>query len=151
MIKNLIKIIEKDGQQLVSARELHYFLENKRHFTDWMKSYISENNDYGFIKNVDFTRIHVGVNPTNGVPIIDYVITIDMAKELSILQRTEKGKEARKYFIQCEKKLKQQPVQPQLPKDYLSALKALVAAEEEKQKLAERNMELFLLIYNIHL
>ena len=108
-MKELIKIItNEEGQQLVSARELHEFLESKRHFTDWMKTYISENNDYGFIENVDFTRIHAGVNPTNGIPIIDYAVTINMAKELSMLSKTEKGKQARKYFIKCEEKLKEE-------------------------------------------
>ena len=108
-MKELIKITtNEDGQQLVSARELHEFLESKRHFTDWIKPYISKNNDYGFTENVDFTSIHAGVNPTNGVPIIDYAITIDMAKELSMISKTEKGKQARKYFIKCEEKLKEE-------------------------------------------
>ena len=49
-MKELIKITtNEDGQQLVSARELHEFLESKRHFTDWIKPYISKNNDYGFL------------------------------------------------------------------------------------------------------
>lgn len=136
MNNELIKITEKDGQQLVSAKELHEFLGLSKHLTQWIKPYINENNDYGFIENVDFTRIDGEVNPTNGIPTIDYAITIDMAKELSMLSKTEKGKEARKYFIQCEKKLRQQP---QLPQDYLSALKALVASEEEKQRLTLEN------------
>ena len=47
------------------------------------------------------------MNPTNGVPLIEYALTVDIAKELSMLSKTEKGKEARKYFIKCEKKLKE--------------------------------------------
>ena len=63
----------------------------------------------------------------------DYIITIEMAKELSMLSKTPNGKQARKYFIQCEKKLKEvASSQKALPQDYLSALKALVQAEEEK-------------------
>lgn len=131
MNNELIKITEKDGKKLVSARELHEFLENKRQFTDWIKQRIEQ---YDFIENVDFSISQIcekGGRPKN-----EYAITIDMAKELSMVENNEKGKEARKYFIQCEKKLKQQP---QLPQDYLSALKALVASEEEKQKLALEN------------
>ena len=56
---------------------------------------------------MDFTRIDGEVNPTNGIPTIDYAITIDMAKELSMLSKTKKGKEARKYFIECEKQLRE--------------------------------------------
>ena len=55
-----------------------------------------------------------------------------MAKELSMIQRTDKGRDARRYFLQCEKKLKEVINKPMLPEDYLSALKALVASEEEK-------------------
>ena len=108
-MKELIKITtNEDGQQLVSAKELHEFLGLSKHLTQWIKPYINERNDYGFIENVDFTRIDGEVNPTNGIPTIDYAITINMAKELSMLSKTEKGKQARKYFIKCEEKLKEE-------------------------------------------
>lgn len=106
-MKELIKITEKDGQQLVSARELHEFLGVSKHITQWIKPYIKDDNDYGFELNVDFMRIDGEVNPTNGLPTVDFAITIEMAKELSMVSKTEKGKQARKYFIQCEKKLRE--------------------------------------------
>lgn len=106
-MQELIKITEKDGQQLVSARELHEFLGVSKHITQWIKPYIKDDNDYGFELNVDFMRIDGEVNPTNGLPTVDFAITIEMAKELSMVSKTEKGKQARKYFIQCEKKLKE--------------------------------------------
>lgn len=63
--------------------------------------------EYGFVENIDFSILKSG-NPNGGIDKIDdYVITIDMAKELSMIQRTEKGKQARQYFVNCEKKLKE--------------------------------------------
>ena len=71
---------------------------------------------------------------------IDYALTIDAAKELSMVEGNEKGKEARRYFIACEQKLKEiQLKQYNLPQTYLEALKALVVVEEEKQQLALEN------------
>lgn len=83
---------------------MHKFLESKRKFTDWVKPYVSLDNEYGFVEGTDFIRTHAGVNPTNGLPLDDYWFTMDMAKEVSMLSKTEQGKKARKYFIECEKK-----------------------------------------------
>lgn len=99
-MNNLIKI---NDNGLTSARDLHEFLEIKRYFTQWIEPYIKDNNDYDFLENIDFTRVNADVNPTNGLPTIDYAITIEMAKELSMLSKSVKGKEARKYFISIEK------------------------------------------------
>ena len=99
-MKELIKI-NNDG--LVSARELHEKLASKRKFTDWIKPYVKKDNDYLFEEMVDFTQVHAGVIQTNNVPIIDYAITIAMAKEIAMVSKTEKGKEVRRYFIQIEK------------------------------------------------
>lgn len=144
-MKELIKITEKDGQQLVSARELHEFLGVSKHITQWIKPYIKDDNDYGFELNVDFMRIDGEVNPTNGLPTVDFAITIEMAKELSMVSKTEKGKQARKYFIQCEKKLKEVV---QAPKQ-LTAIERLKLQDEaileinEKVDNLEGNMPLF--------
>lgn len=68
--------------------------------------------EYGFEYGKDFTSI-LGKS-SGGRPSMDYSLTIDMAKEISMIQRTDRGKQARSYFIECEKQLKQiQP--PQLP------------------------------------
>lgn len=144
-MNELIKITEKDGQQLVSARELHEFLGVSKHITQWIKPYIKDDNDYGFELNVDFMRIDGEVNPTNGLPTVDFAITIEMAKELSMVSKTEKGKQARKYFIQCEKKLKEVV---QAPKK-LTAIEQLKLQQEalieinEKVDNLERDMPLF--------
>ena len=98
-MKDLIKITTNDeGQQLVSARELYEFLEVKKDFTDWFKYRVAQ---YGFEENLDFTTI-LGKS-TGGRPSKDFAIKIEMAKELSMVENSEKGKEARKYFIECEK------------------------------------------------
>lgn len=108
MENELIKIkSDENGNKIVSARELHDFLEIKKYFTQWLETYIKKDNKYGFEENIDFTRITAEVNPTNEIPLIEYALTVDMAKELSMLSKTEKGKKARKYFIKCEKKLKE--------------------------------------------
>ena len=141
MSKELIKITVKDNQQLVSARDLHEFLELSKRFSAWIGTYIN-NEDYGFVEGEDFTSVLTSTVVNNGAKreLQDYAITIEMAKELSMLSKSSRGKEARKYFIECEKKLKQQ--QLQTPTTYLEALKALVAVEEEKLKLQEANKTL---------
>ena len=64
--------------------------------------------EYGFEENVDFIRVSQKCPTLGGIQEkVDYAISIDMAKELSMIQRTDKGKQARLYFIECEKKLKE--------------------------------------------
>lgn len=91
---------------IIDARELHKQLNSKRHFTDWIKPYIKENNLYKFIQESDFTSIHAGVNPTNNIPIINYKLTLDMSKELCLLSKSDNGILVRKYFILMEKTLR---------------------------------------------
>jgi phage anti-repressor protein len=88
--------------QLVDARKLYVFLESKRQFADWMRERIRQ---YDFEQDVDFIKIHNFVNGENSKPLTDYHLTLDMAKELSMVERNAKGKEARRYFIECEKRL----------------------------------------------
>lgn len=103
----LIKITEHKGNSAVSARELHQFLESKQQFADWIQNRIK---DYGFIQGQDFEVFQNFMkNPNGGRPTTEYIISIDMAKELSMVERTEKGKQARMYFIECEKRLRESP------------------------------------------
>ena len=103
----LIKIIEREGRQLVSGRELHEFLEIRTKYKDWFRRMV----EYGFEEEIDFIKVaqkRATNNLKNPVTtVIDHAISIDMAKEISMIQRTEKGKIARQYFINCEKKLKE--------------------------------------------
>lgn len=108
-MNQLINIKEQNGKQLVSARELYDFLEVGRDFTTWIKGRIDK---YEFIADVDFIVLNLahqnGGASWGGNNKVDYALTLDMAKELSMIENNEKGKEARKYFIKCEKQLLQQ-------------------------------------------
>lgn len=132
----LIPISENNGKRAVSARDLYNFLGCTERFQSWFDRQLQ----YGFTENVDYVGCKV-FNALANQELQDYAMTISMAKEVSMIQRNEKGKEARQYFIACEQKLKEVPVQQQyqLPQTYLEALKALVVAEEEKQQLALEN------------
>lgn len=98
----LITITEQNGQRAVSARELHQFLEVKSKFADWIKNRIEE---YGFVENQDFVSVSKILE--NGGRTKEYAISLDMAKELSMVERNEKGKQARRYFIEVEKRARE--------------------------------------------
>lgn len=99
-MKDLINIQVKNDCQLVSARELHKALDYKSRFSRWV-----EQNFTQFDEKTDYMSVQGCTNMPNGgvKPIQDYLLTIDMAKELCMMSYTEKGKEVRKYFIQVEK------------------------------------------------
>ena len=129
----LIKIIERDGRQLVIGRELHEFLEIRTKYKDWFRRMV----EYGFEEEIDFIRVaqkRATNNLKNPVTtVIDHAISIDMAKEISMIQRTEKGKEARQYFINCEKKLKE--VKKLSPMELMEL--QFIALKEQKEKITQ--------------
>lgn len=99
---NLFNLQEQeDGSVAVSGRELHEFLEIKTQYTKWFERMA----EYGFVENQDFQAISQKrlTAQGNSTEYIDHVLTIDTAKEISMIQRNEKGKQARQYFIQVEK------------------------------------------------
>ena len=99
-MNELIPINMNDPERItVSARDLHEFLEVETRFNDWFHRMC----EYGFAENHDFRFYSKMSNTSGGRPAQDAQITIDMAKELCMLQRNEKGKQARQYFIQLEK------------------------------------------------
>ena len=119
-VKELIAIRENErGEQLVSARELHRFLGIATRFNDWIENRIKK---YEFIEDYDYTKILVRNSRGRKY---DYAV-----------ENNSRGREARVYFIQCEKKLK--VAQGKLPKTYLEALKELVKLEETKLSLENR-------------
>lgn len=104
--KFMVKVTENEkGQQTISARDLYVFLGVKANFTDWIKRRIEK---YGFIENVDFTKVSLisqncEIKKGGDRKSVNYIITLGMAKELCMIENNEKGKEARRYFIECER------------------------------------------------
>lgn len=84
----------------VNARELHVKLGVGRDFSNWIKERIAK---YEFVEGVDFIVAKIGDGENKGFQPIEYFISLDMAKELSMVENNEQGKIARRYFIQCEK------------------------------------------------
>lgn len=96
-MQELIKVTEQNGEQLVSARELYEFLElDKSQWARWTKKNIEEI----FEENQEYQRLDIVSNGNNTT---EYILKLDVAKELSMLARNEKGKQIRKYFIELEK------------------------------------------------
>ena len=143
----LIKITTNDeGKQLVSARELHEGLEVGKKFTDWIKNRI---NKYGFEENEDYTIINNEVQSQNRERTYleqDYIITIDMAKELCMVENNELGRQFRKYFIECEKKLKQLQTPSYMIDDPIERAMAWIEEQKQKKLLQQQNQEQQLLL-----
>lgn len=100
--------VYEDRQQrvVVNARELHRFLESKREFATWIKDRIekygfSDGEDYVCLTNLSSKEGRGGHNS------IDYLLTLDSAKEIAMVENNEKGRQVRRYFIACEERLKE--------------------------------------------
>ena len=136
-MRDLINITPNEqGSQVVSARELHEFLEVGADFSHWIKRMI----EYGFTENEDYSTF---VKKDGRQTLKEYAISLDMAKELSMIQRSDKGKQARKYFIDSEKQLKAiQEDRFSIPQTFADALRLAVDLEEQKQRLSDKNLML---------
>ncbi|MDQ7067765.1 MAG: antA/AntB antirepressor family protein [Sulfurimonas sp.] len=110
-MKHLIKVtpheIGSEERNSVDAREIHKYLGVKTRFDTWIERAVKK---YDFLENVDYIVVLKNEhNPKGGRKAKDYIVTLDMAKELSMLENNAKGKETRKYFISMEKKHLAQP------------------------------------------
>lgn len=140
-MNELIKITKNNsGQDVVSARELHKFLENTDNVNTWFqrqaeRAMLEQYQDY-LVCEIATQVPHQG-GFRNQV-IKDYAISLSSAKEIAMLNGGDKGKQARLYFIECERKSKELS----LPRTYSEALRALADETDAKLKLQERNDKL---------
>lgn len=130
---NLIPITESNGTTAVSARALYEFLGVTTDFTTWCKRMF----DYGFTREFDFTPI-LGES-SGGRPSIDYALTIDCAKEIAMIQRTDRGKQARQYFIEVEKRYKSMAPQSMTQAEALLASVQMMVQQERRLNAVESN------------
>ena len=134
-MNELIKITYNNDRPAVSARDLHDFLEVKTAYKDWFPRMC----EYGFTEGEDFCSFLS--ESTGGRPAQDAVLTIDMAKEICMIQRNEKGKQARQYFLQIEKDWnspeKVMARALQIANDKLLRLEAKVEADAPKVLFAD--------------
>lgn len=134
--------VEFDGneQQTVNARDLHGFLEVGKDFSTWIKDRITQ---YDFMEGVDFIKTQDLSSPKLGSAKsrvqtkIEYHLSLGMAKELCMVERNEKGKQARQYFIECEKIAKQKSQPIAIPQTLPEALRLAADLAEKNQKLLE--------------
>ena len=130
-----INIREENGKQTVSARELHEKLEVTERFSSWFDRMLK----YGFEENVDFTSVKSFTVVNNGAqkPIDEYYISIDMAKEICMIQRSDKGRMFRQYFIECERRLIETNKKA-MPQTYIEAVESLLNELKKNQALEEQ-------------
>lgn len=106
-MNELIKVADRQiGDstiQTVNARDLHAFLEVGKVFAAWIQERIAQ---YGFVENHDYVVTVSKTGIRQNVIQKDYYLSLDMAKELAMVERNEKGKQARLYFIECERRAK---------------------------------------------
>lgn len=135
----LVPVYETDkGVKVVNGRDLHRALESKQDFSTWVKKRLSE---CDAVENEDFDRFHKKMEANNAT-MIDYIIKLDTAKEMAMLERNDKGKQVRKYFIQVEEKYKQTAINinqlsPELQM-FNQIFQQVAKTELEQKKLAER-------------
>lgn len=140
MINRLIPIQAESGKQTVSARDLHQFLDVKSRFNDWITSRIDA---FGFVEGEDYVSLTEKIVSGNNATSKVYHVSLDMAKELAMVERSEKGKQARRYFIECERQLIEQRSQPtfSIPQTYQEALRLAAdqadLIDEQRKQLEE--------------
>lgn len=133
-MKELIKITEQNGNQAVSARELYDFLGfDSKNWSRWYQKNI-ESNEFA-LENTDYQTLFI---MKNGNETKDFALTIDFAKKISMMARTDKGEEARQYFLECERKLKN----PVATLSRIDLARMVIEAEEEKERLLLENKKL---------
>ncbi len=130
-MNQLLKVNYDSNRITLSARELHEFLGIGTQYTKWFDRMC----EYGFTENIDYRTISQKRLTTQGneTTYTDHEITIEMAKEIAVIQRSDKGKQARQYFIELEKKWNS-------PEFVMN--RALQISKKQVEKLILENQEL---------
>lgn len=133
--------VYEDSQKrnVVNARELHAFLQSKRQFANWIQDRIEK---YGFSQDKDYVVFNSFVkNSQGGRPTTEYLLTMDTAKEIAMVENNEQGRLVRKYFIECEKRLRfaHMPMD-QIKQVLLNPDTIIMLAQELKQEQAKNKM-----------
>jgi anti-repressor protein len=121
--------------QTCNARDLWAFVESKQDFSDWIKNRIQK---YGFLEGEDYLFHKFMENPSGGRPTLDYHLTIDAGKELAMVENNAKGREVRRYFIDCERRAKESAGRdPMQALHDPATMRSLLLAYSEKLLTAE--------------
>lgn len=120
------------GEKVVYGTELHEVLEVKSRFNDWMRNRLS---DCEATENEDYETLTK--NLVNGGQAKEYIIKLDTAKEMAMLERNEKGKQVRRYFIQVEKKYKENTLE-----NLSTELKAIIMHDKKIQQVEHKVNEI---------
>lgn len=135
----LIPVYQTDtGERIVDGRELHEGLKVGRDFTTWMKERIEK---YGFIEGEDFSPVLVKTSD-GGRPRTDYILKLDMAKELAMVENNEQGRRARRYFIEVEKKLESLTVPSYMIDNPIKRAERWIQEQKERQALETKSLML---------
>ena len=136
------ELIKIDNENRVDGRDLHEFLQIETPFKKWIDRML----EYGFMEGVDFWTEDKNVHRADGTIMpqkqTEYALTIDMAKEISMIQRNERGKQARQYFIECEKRLKGLNAPSYQIADPIARAQAWIEEEKKRQLLEAQNKEM---------
>lgn len=137
-MNELLKVNYDNDRITLSARELHEFLGIGTQYTKWF----DRMSEYGFYENVDYQAISQKRLTAQGneTTYIDHEITLDMAKEIAMIQRSDKGKEVRQYFLELERRWNSPEAVMNRALEY--SRKQVKALMEEKQGLIEENNQL---------
>lgn len=129
---DLVPVYETStGEKVVNGRELHKVLQSGQDFSTWVKKRLAECDAE---ENKDFDRLHKKMEANNAT-MIEYIIKLDTAKEMAMLERNEKGKQVRRYFIQVEKKYKSTSLATQ---ELSPQLQVMINLEIEQKRQAEK-------------
>ncbi len=131
---DMLPVYENDSREkYVDGRELHEKLMSKQKFTDWIQKRVD---NYGFVEGEDFF-ISLGKS-TGGRPSKEYIFTLDTGKEIAMLENNEMGRAIRKYFIEVEKRFRQQ--QPQSIEDLI--IMQAQSVKELRETVNRQNQQL---------